>query len=158
MSKPISTPLKKLSPVLRKSPAADPRFYPAPEPKENALPAGTPRKAKTKHLSKIVEPHIGWVIDSRDHYQKPVQKQQQQAEHNQQQQQQRSSNLAVSSSGNLHSTSLGSTPQSLPKFEHPSHMLLKDNGFAQVVYYKYRQKCTNERKRLGKLIFKFIFI
>lgn len=147
MTRPISTPLKKLSPVLRKSPAADPRFYPAPEPKENALPAGTPRKAKTKHLSKIVEPHIGWVIDSRDHYQKQQQKQQ---HADQSQQQQRSSTLTASSSGSLPSTSLGSTPQSLPKFEHPSHMLLKDNGFAQVVYHKYRQRCTNERKRLGR--------
>lgn len=45
--------------------------------------------------------------------------------------------------------SYGCTPQSLPKFQHPSHELLKENGFTQHVYHKYRRRCLNERKRLG---------
>lgn len=40
-------------------------------------------------------------------------------------------------------------PQSFPKFEHPSHELLKENGFTQQVYQKYRRRCLSERKRLG---------
>ncbi|EEC03195.1 lupus La ribonucleoprotein, putative, partial [Ixodes scapularis] len=43
----------------------------------------------------------------------------------------------------------GSTPHSLPSFEHPSHALLKENGFTQLVYHKYRSRCLKERKRLG---------
>lgn len=38
---------------------------------------------------------------------------------------------------------IGCTPQSLPKFQHPSHELLKDNGFTQHVYHKYRRRCLN---------------
>lgn len=38
-------------------------------------------------------------------------------------------------------SSYGSTPQILPAFEHPSHALLKENGFTQVAYHKYRAKC-----------------
>lgn len=39
--------------------------------------------------------------------------------------------------------SYGCTPQSLPKFQHPSHELLKENGFTQHVYHKYRRRCLN---------------
>lgn len=38
---------------------------------------------------------------------------------------------------------VGCTPQSLPKFQHPSHELLKENGFTQHVYHKYRRRCLN---------------
>ncbi|NXA30908.1 LAR1B protein, partial [Eudromia elegans] len=41
------------------------------------------------------------------------------------------------------------TPNSLPKFQHPSHELLKENGFTQQVYHKYHRRCLMERKRLG---------
>ena len=34
-----------------------------------------------------------------------------------------------------------STPRSFPKFEHPSHKLLKESCFTQQAYLKYRQKC-----------------
>lgn len=40
---------------------------------------------------------------------------------------------------------IGCTPQSLPKFQHPSHELLKENGFTQHVYHKYRRRCLNGR-------------
>lgn len=37
--------------------------------------------------------------------------------------------------------SYGSTPHVLPSFEHPSHALLKENGFTQVGYHKYHERC-----------------
>ncbi|KAK9765094.1 hypothetical protein K7432_006849 [Basidiobolus ranarum] len=46
----------------------------------------------------------------------------------------------------VYSTSLG---QSLPTFQHPSHDLLRENGFMQHKYYKYHAKALKERKRLG---------
>lgn len=46
--------------------------------------------------------------------------------------------------------SYGCTPQSLPKFQHPSHELLKENGFTQHVYHKYRRRCLNGKKHKGK--------
>ncbi|RKP23710.1 hypothetical protein SYNPS1DRAFT_24215 [Syncephalis pseudoplumigaleata] len=36
-----------------------------------------------------------------------------------------------------------------PVFEHPSHALLRENGFIQHKYYKYHAKALKERKRLG---------
>lgn len=140
---PLETPRKLQSKTpFRKSPLTDPRFYPAPEP-NHAPPAGTPRKQKTRHSSNPVqEPHIGWVIDSRDHVTESSSFNDRQA-------------LAAPSS---FSTSLSSTPQSLPKFEHPSHALLKDNGFTQFVYSKYRLRCLKERRRLGSFIFIFLYI
>lgn len=38
---------------------------------------------------------------------------------------------------------------SFPHFEHPSHELLRENGFVQHKYYKYHAKALRERKRLG---------
>lgn len=140
----------KVSPLQRKSPHNDQRFYYAPE-RQAPPPAGTPRKQKTKHLiseggAHLNEPHIGWVIDSRDHAAAGTSAND--ARLGSVQSFQLSAHAAPFTS---HATSLGSTPQSLPKFEHPSHSLLKENGFAQVVYHKYRIKCIKERKRLGKL-------
>lgn len=74
---------------------------------------------------------MGWVMDSREH--RP-----------------RTSSISSSpSEGTPTVGSYGCTPQSLPKFQHPSHELLKENGFTQHVYHKYRRRCLNERKRLG---------
>ena len=33
------------------------------------------------------------------------------------------------------------TPQELPTFQHPSHSLLKENGFTQLQYSKYHTRC-----------------
>lgn len=38
---------------------------------------------------------------------------------------------------------------SFPHFQHPSHSLLRENGFVQQKYYKYHAKALRERKQLG---------
>uniref|UniRef100_A0A6Q2XPB4 HTH La-type RNA-binding domain-containing protein n=1 Tax=Esox lucius TaxID=8010 RepID=A0A6Q2XPB4_ESOLU len=113
----------------RKDPAMTPRFYPVVK-ESRPVDAKTPRKRKTRHSSNPpMECHVGWVMDSREH---------------------RSRTASVSpSEGTPALGGIGCTPQSLPKFQHPSHELLKENGFTQHVYHKYRRRCLNERKRLG---------
>ncbi|KAI3367390.1 hypothetical protein L3Q82_026251 [Scortum barcoo] len=95
----------------------------------------TPRKKKTSHSSNPPqEAHIGWVMDSREHRPRSASI---------------SSSNASPSEGAPLSGSYGCTPQSLPKFWHPSHEMLRENGFTQQGYHKYRRRCLNERKRLG---------
>ncbi|PIK45846.1 putative la-related protein 1B [Apostichopus japonicus] len=111
-----------------------PRFYPVmkePKPVDNK----TPRKRKTKHSENPpIESHVGWVMDSREHHA-------------------RSRNPSTGSLSEL--ASVGSagtpygTPQHIPKFEHPSHELLKENNFTQQAYHKFHHKCLKERKKLG---------
>ncbi|KAJ9065081.1 hypothetical protein DSO57_1023500 [Entomophthora muscae] len=43
----------------------------------------------------------------------------------------------------------GSYGKSFPKFEHPSHELLRDNGFVQNKYSRFHSRATKDRKRLG---------
>nr|CAD7430509.1 unnamed protein product [Timema monikensis] len=96
----------------------------------------TSRKRKTRHSSNPpVENHVGWIMDVREH--RP-----------------RTSSVGSSTGtspneGYLSAGSYGSTPQSLPSFQHPSHSLLKENNFTQEVYHKYYSRCLKERKRLG---------
>lgn len=105
----------------RKDPRVAPRFYPVV--KEGK--PDTPRKQKTRHSSNPpVEHHVGWVLDVREH-------------------------RTRTTSSAADEAVYGSTPHSLPAFEHPSHALLKENGFTQLVYHKYRSRCLKERKRLG---------
>uniref|UniRef100_A0A8C1VR28 La ribonucleoprotein 1, translational regulator n=1 Tax=Cyprinus carpio TaxID=7962 RepID=A0A8C1VR28_CYPCA len=122
------TPRTPRTPRL-KDPTQTPRFYPVVK-EGRPLDAKTPRKRKTRHSSNPpMECHVGWVMDSREH---------------------RSRTASVSpSEGTAAMGNYGCTPQSLPKFQHPSHELLKENGFTQHVYHKYRRRCLNERKRLG---------
>eukprot|EP00249_Psilotum_nudum_P024847 c29308_g1_i1 orf=1-1221(-) len=47
------------------------------------------------------------------------------------------------------SSPVGSMPKSFPHFHHPSHALLKDNGFKQQKYLKFHKRCLSERTRLG---------
>jgi hypothetical protein len=47
------------------------------------------------------------------------------------------------------SVSVGSAPHAFPNFQHPSHELLRENGFVWQVYNKYHAKCLKERRRLG---------
>lgn len=58
-----------------------------------------------------------------------------------------SSNASPSEDAPL--TGSGSTPHPFPKSQHPSYELLRENGFTQQVYHKYRRRCLSERKRLG---------
>ena len=136
----------------RKDPQKAPRFYPVVKDTNPPADPTTPRKRKTRYSANPpVEHHVGWVMDARDH--RP-----------------RTSSFRLvfilhrmkmiikmahsyifyywfsgsSPPGSLAeggSVSYGSTPQSLPTFQHPSHALLKENGFTQQVYHKYRSRC-----------------
>ena len=91
----------------------------------------TPRKRKTRHLNNPpVESHVGWVLDAVEH--RP-----------------RTTSIGSSAGTSPTASSYGSLPHSLPVFQHPSHALLKENGFTQQVYHKYHSRCLKERKRMG---------
>ncbi|MEQ2306288.1 La ribonucleoprotein domain member 1B [Ameca splendens] len=118
----------------RQDPNKTPRFYPVMK-ESGTVDGQMPRKKKTRHSSNPPqEAHIGWVMDSREHRPRSASI---------------SSSNASPSEGAPLSGSYGCTPQSLPKFWHPSHEMLRDNGFTQQGYHKYRRRCFNERKRLG---------
>lgn len=53
-------------------------------------------------------------------------------------------------------SSYGSAPQSLPTFHHPSHALLKENGFTQQVYHKYHSRCLKGKYKFLFIIFIFL--
>ncbi|XP_071452706.1 la-related protein 1 isoform X2 [Hetaerina americana] len=96
----------------------------------------TPRKRKTRHSNNPpVEHHVGWIMDVREHRPRTTSV--------------GSSCSGTSPSESQLSTSYGSAPQALPNFQHPSHSMLKENGFTQQVYHKYHLRCLKERKRLG---------
>ncbi|KAI7905594.1 uncharacterized protein BX663DRAFT_529753 [Cokeromyces recurvatus] len=79
--------------------------------------------------------HVGWVLSDQAYHYNP---------------------------NDLLSTSYGKSPaaegmlsksmdmaHSFGNFQHPSHELLKENGFVQHKYYKYHAKALRERKQLG---------
>ncbi|XP_046833296.1 la-related protein 1 isoform X2 [Vespa crabro] len=106
--------------VVKDEPSVDPR---------------TPRKRKTRHSNNPpVEHHVGWIMDVREHRPRTYST---------------GSSAGTSPSESYLASSYGSAPQSLPIFQHPSHALLKENGFTQQVYHKYHSRCLKERKRLG---------
>ncbi|CAL1538751.1 unnamed protein product [Lymnaea stagnalis] len=116
----------------------EPRFYPPIISKASSKLKKTPRKKKTRHSSNPpIESHVGWVMDRKEHKVR--------SRHN-------SSSLSMRSASPSESqlaSSYGCTPVSMPHFEHPSHELLKENGFVWHVYNKFHSKCLKERKRLG---------
>ncbi|GAB2275042.1 hypothetical protein Dimus_009810 [Dionaea muscipula] len=64
----------------------------------------------------------------------------------------RSSTMSVSHHGcaaSGGSSPVGSLPKPSPPSQHPSHQLLKENGFKQQIYQKYQKRCLLERKKLG---------
>ncbi|XP_066429854.1 la-related protein 1B isoform X3 [Eleutherodactylus coqui] len=133
VSHPARTPKTPRTPRLQ-DPTKIPRFYPVVK-EAKSIDVQTPRKKKTRHSTNPpLESHVGWVMDSREHRPRTSSV---------------SSSNASPSDGTPLVGSYGCTPHSLPKFQHPSHELLKENGFTQQVYHKYRRKCLNERKRLG---------
>ncbi|KYN02062.1 PREDICTED: la-related protein 1 [Cyphomyrmex costatus] len=87
----------------------------------------TPRKRKTRHSNNPpVEHHIGWIMDVRTYS--------------------AGSSAGTSPNEGHLASSYGSASNIC---EHPSHALLKDNGFTQQAYHKYHSRCLKERKRLG---------
>ncbi|GFS81418.1 la-related protein 1 [Nephila pilipes] len=105
------------------------RFYPVV--RQNSFSVETPRQRfqKMRSNSDAMGQHVGWVMDIKEHPSR--------------------SRTNSASESILSPSSYGSTPQLLPAFEHPSHALLKENGFTQVGYHKYRARCLKERKVLG---------
>ncbi|KAM4809128.1 la-related protein 1B isoform 2-T2 [Rhinophrynus dorsalis] len=129
---PSRTPKTPRTPRMQ-DPSKTPRFYPVVK-EANSVDVQTPRKRKTRHSSNPpLAYHVGWVMDSKEHRPRTSSV----------------SSNASPSDGTPLVGSYGCTPHSLPKFQHPSHELLKENGFTQQVYHKYRRRCLNERKRLG---------
>lgn len=143
---PISTPRSTRAPMTPgrtprfcKDPSVVPRFYPVVKDKTTEpVDQKTPRKQKTRHGENPPEEfHVGWILDTKEH-----------DDH---------SSRRGSFSQELRTeipkvplaSSYGSIPNSLPKFEHPSHALLKDNGFTQQAYHRFKSKSLKERKRLG---------
>ena len=137
-----------------KTPTADStqnvsHFYPVikeSSPKE--LVHGTPHKNKTRYSQNPpIESHVGWIMGTRDG--------------------QRSrndsiqttinnidsvNNMTPPTSSDCKITSLSSSwwqGQDIPPFHHPSHRLLRENGFTQQAYGKFRKCCLIERKRFG---------
>merc|ERR1740129_754190 len=109
-------------------------FYPVT--KEPTTPSqDAPRKRKTRHSQNPPqEMHVGWILNSESIPESSE------------------THRGRTDSFSSQPESLGSsygTPQSLPAFHHPSHALLKDNGFTQLQYSKYHSRCLKELKRLG---------
>jgi len=111
------------------------RFYPVT--KEPTPQKEDKKKRKTSHSANPpVENHVGWIMDKRAA-------------------RERLPSIGESplgespECGSSVSSVSGSTPQSLPAFHHPSHSLLKENGFTQLQYTKYHTRCLKDRKRLG---------
>ncbi|XP_075243136.1 uncharacterized protein LOC142337638 isoform X2 [Convolutriloba macropyga] len=110
----------------------------------------TPRKKKTRHSSNPpVENHVGWIMDNQEHIPPPSSRNRNNS---------CGSSVADGSATTAPGTSLGnsytgSSPAATAAFNmgpaHPSQELLKENGFVQQVYYKYRRRCLKERKSLG---------
>lgn len=113
---------------VKKDVRFNPRFYPLPDkkssdPESDQQSGELPRKRKTKYSSNPpLESPVGWVMGNKPRYN------------------------SVSCDD---MTTPSSLPQSLPKYNHPSHDLLKENGFTQTVYHKYHQKCLKDRRKMG---------
>lgn len=132
-SAPLHTPSCK-TPLAPQSSAERPvrpekkaRFYPVPR-KEGYDSQQYPPKQKTKYSSNPpVESDVGWVMS-------PVVQR---------------TTRASSFGSNSSEPSTSPSAHSIPQFQHPSHMLLKANGFQQQQYSKYHQNCLRERKHFG---------
>ncbi|XP_028400269.1 la-related protein 1B-like [Dendronephthya gigantea] len=137
---PSKRPKGSRTPKYLKDNQIAPRFYPAIS-KENVPDDGLPKKRKTKYSKNPpVEHHVGWIMGSKPHPAASASA--------------GTSPLSTPSflGPNVPSTSsgtFGSAPISFPLFQHPSHELLKKNGFTQQLYHKFRQKCFKERAKNG---------
>jgi len=131
-----------------------PRFYPAIAKEEDESKAPRPHKSKYGN-NPTEEQHVGWLFSPRA---KKVERSRNNSSSSQ------CSDAAggqtspgyVSASPSVSGASAAgigsygsSQTSSFPAFEHPSHLLLKDNNFVQHVYYKYHAKCIKDRKKVG---------
>ncbi|VDK50443.1 unnamed protein product [Anisakis simplex] len=105
-----------------------PRFYPVTKPTVT-IPdsSSSPRKQKTRHSKNPpIETPIGWVLGTR------------------------SRTSSLNADGTSDSASLQAIPgPSIPLPQHPSMTLLRENGFEQQVYTKWRASCLKQRQHLG---------
>jgi len=102
------------------------RFYPVTKDPTELENDCMVRKRKTRHSNNPpMEEHVGWIMDKRAHRER------------------------LESLSESVSSCEGTTPSSLPNIQHPSHSLLKENGFTQLQYTKYHSRCLKERKKLG---------
>jgi la-related protein 1 len=60
-----------------------------------------------------------------------------------------SGSLGASGGPRRQSPGVHGSPGAIPPFQHPSHALLADNGFRQQKYRAFRERCLEERRRLG---------
>lgn len=121
------------------------RFYPVVKEARPAEP-GTPHKRKTRHSKNPpLEMHVGWVLDETARTEEKTRERKtsynSRSRHN-------SSNYMVNNDELPLSTSYTQS-QDLVPFHHPSFTLLKQNGFTQQVYGKFRKRCLVERKKFG---------
>ncbi|KAI7867231.1 hypothetical protein BDF14DRAFT_1804151 [Spinellus fusiger] len=127
---------KAAKPRLMKSEKSTPRFYPV---RPESLPSSAfygslPRSIANKKDAQE-QGHVGWVLSDQPYHYNPA---------------------------DLLGTSLGKSPalesmlstsvdmaHSFGNFQHPSHELLRENGFMQHKYHKYHAKALKERKQSG---------
>lgn len=109
-------------------------------------------KRKTRYSQNPpIECHVGWVLDDRNADQSPPKYEQKSSNTTN-----KTSNINNISNSNRNSLSAtGTTPindsnlnnynftqsQDLVPFQHPSYSLLKQNGFTQQLYSKFRKRC-----------------
>ena len=48
------------------------------------------------------------------------------------------------------SASMMGSSANIPKFQHPSHSLLEENGFKQMKYAKWFKRCIEDRQKQGE--------
>ncbi|KAG0184583.1 La ribonucleoprotein domain member 1 [Apophysomyces sp. BC1034] len=113
-----------------------PRFYPI-QPESlptTALYGTTPRSSGKKDAHE--QGHVGWVLSDQAYHYNPADL----------------LSTSYSKSPVVHDSMLGTSMEmahSFPNFQHPSHELLRENGFVQHKYYKYHAKALRERKQQG---------
>ena len=146
------------------------RFYPVvKDPKPSGVP-GTPHKRKTRHSDNPpIESHVGWVLDNRAPAKRETRPARSRTNSynytgNSASSSVSTNTVAISNnnnnSGNEKKSNgfcTGTTPvddytvnnlsssyaqsQDLVPFQHPSYTLLKQNGFTQQLYSKFRKRC-----------------
>jgi len=139
--------------------AQNSRFYPVVKDARPTEP-GTPHKRKTRHSTNPpIESHVGWVMDRRAK-QQPREHKISTTSSTTSGQPSKSSNGPAPSTGttpiddsvlaqHFHHNQQHLQAQDLPFFHHPSYVLLKQNGFTQQLYSKFRKRCLIDRKHTG---------